>query len=67
MEQVESSKYLAIIISEVKSSSRELYPLTKNYPMALLSVGSKKLIVYQLEALLGASELESNSFMRQKS
>lgn len=48
MEQVESNKYLAVVISEVKSSSRELYPLTKNYPMAMLSIGSKKLIVYQL-------------------
>lgn len=45
-------KYIAIIISEVKSSSRELYPLTKNYPMGLLPVGSKRLIVYQLESLL---------------
>ena len=57
MEQVESNQYLAIVISEVKSSSRELYPLTKNYPMALLSIGSKKLIVYQLEALLGLKQL----------
>lgn len=57
MEQVESNQYLAIVISEVKSCSRELYPLTKNYPMALLSIGSKKLIVYQLEALLGLQQL----------
>ena len=57
MEQVESNKYLAVVISEVKSSSRELSPLTKNYPMAMLSIGSKKLIVYQLEALLGVKQL----------
>jgi len=53
MESIEpKGKYIAIIISEVKSSSRELYPLTKNYPMGLLPVGSKRLIVYQLESLL---------------
>ena len=53
MESLEpQAKYIAIIISEVKSSSRELYPLTKNYPMGLLPVGSKRLIVYQLESLL---------------
>ena len=57
MEQVYSDKTIAIIISEIKSSARELYPLTKNYPMALLPVGSKKLIVYQLEALLSISNL----------
>lgn len=51
MEQVESSKYIAIIIAEVRSTSRELYPLTKNYPMALLNIGPKKLMLYQLEAL----------------
>lgn len=59
MEHHEPMQYLAIIISEVKSSSRELYPLTKNYPMALLSVGSKKLIVYQLEALLPLTNIAS--------
>ena len=57
MEQVYSDKTIAIIVSEIKSSARELYPLTKNYPMALLPVGSKKLIVYQLEALLSISNL----------
>jgi hypothetical protein len=41
-------KYLGILISEVKSSSREMYPLTKNYPMGMLPVGTKKIIVYQL-------------------
>lgn len=57
MEQPESSKTIAVIIAEIKSTSRELYPLTKNYPMALLSIGPKKLIVYQLEALLTVPHL----------
>jgi hypothetical protein len=57
MEQVYSDKTIAIIVSEIKSSARELYPLTKNYPMALLPVGSRKLIVYQLEALISISNL----------
>lgn len=43
-----AKEFLGVIISEVKSSSRELYPLTKNYPMGLLPVGTKKIIVYQL-------------------
>lgn len=41
-------KYLGVIVAEVKSSARELYPLAKNYPMGLLPIGTKKLIVYQL-------------------
>jgi choline kinase len=53
-------QYIAVIIAEVKSSSRELYPLTKNYPMCLLPVGTKKLIIYQLESLLSIKQLASN-------
>lgn len=60
-------RYVAIVISEVKSSSRELYPLTKNYPMCLLPVGTKKLIIYQLEALLKVAELSSNISLMQRS
>jgi hypothetical protein len=67
MEQAQSSKNIAVIIAEIKSTSRELYPLTKNYPMALLSVGPKRLIVYQLEALLAVPNLESTLFPTKKS
>ena len=59
MQNIESGKYLAIILSEIKSSARELYPLTKNYPMGLLPVGTKKLIVYQLESLIPLQEIAS--------
>jgi len=48
MDEQAEKKYLGVIVAEVKSSARELYPLAKNYPMGLLPVGIKKLIVYQL-------------------
>lgn len=37
----------------------ELYPLTKNFPKSNLSVGNKKLIIYQLEQLQSVTELSS--------
>jgi Ran GTPase-activating protein (RanGAP) involved in mRNA processing and transport len=48
MEEQPEGKYLGVIVAEVKSSARELYPLAKNYPMGLLPIGVKRLIVYQL-------------------
>lgn len=58
---------MAIIISEVKSSSRELYPLTKNYPMALLPIGTKKLITYQLESLIPIQHIASTLLFTSRS
>ena len=45
------SQPVAVVLAEVKTTSAELYPLTKNYPMGLLPIGNKKVIVYHLEAL----------------
>lgn len=59
MEHSGQGKYLAVIISEVKTSSRELYPLTKNFEMGLLPIGTKKLIAYQLEALVPLQSIAS--------
>jgi hypothetical protein len=53
-------------MAEVISSSRELYPLTKNYPMGLLPVGAKKLIVYQLESLAALEALASKRDVNKK-
>ncbi len=58
-EEQQEKKYIAVIVSEVKHSSRELYPLTKNYSMGLLPVGTKKIIVYQLESLIPIRQLSS--------
>lgn len=62
MEGEYQGKYLAVIIGEVKSSSRDLYPLTKNYSMSLLPVSTKKLILYQLESLIPVTSIASISF-----
>jgi len=51
MQQTYQDKYIAIILTDLKNSERDLYPLTKNTSLPLLPIGNKKIIIYQLEAL----------------
>lgn len=46
MQQQLYNKFIGVILCNQIGS--DLYPLTKDYPLGILSVGNKKLIAYQL-------------------
>lgn len=57
-------KFTAVILAGGKGL--QLYPLTPRYPKALLPVGNKRMIIYQLEMLERTNNISSSLYRERR-